>query len=85
MPADPRPTGPMLAEIEEHARGIGNVIGNVLDEAYGPKTVGFCLMLFTFGEGGWSTYLSNADPKDMIAALRELADKREQQLKETGR
>jgi hypothetical protein len=88
---DPRPstspTGepPRPHEIEEHARGIGNAIGRVLDDAYGPKTVGFCLMLFTFGEGGWSTYLSNADPKDMIAALRELADKREQQLKETGR
>lgn len=74
-----------LADIEEHARGIGGTIGKVLNEYYGPHQVGFCLMLFTFGEGGWSTYLSNADPETMIAALRELADSREKQLKETGK
>jgi hypothetical protein len=74
-----------LEHLEETARGIGGTIGRVLDDVYGPKQVGFCLIVFDFGEGGWSTYVSNAQPEDMIAALRELADKRETQLKETGR
>lgn len=74
-----------LHEIEAHARAVGNRIGDALERDFGKHNVGFCLMLFTFGEGGWSTYLSNAEPVDMIAALRELADKRERQLKETGK
>lgn len=74
-----------LHEMEEDARGIGGAIGRTLEEHYGPKEVGFCLMLFTFGEGGWSTFVSNADPESMITALREFADKREAQLRDTGR
>jgi hypothetical protein len=76
--------GPRLHKMEKSARGVGETIGRVLQEQYGGK-VGFCLMLFDFGEDGWSTYVSNAQPEDMIAALRELANKRETQLKETGR
>lgn len=74
-----------LYHMEDTARKIGGAIGRKLDDTYGPHEVGFCLMVFDFGEGGWSTYISNAQPVDMIAALRELADKREQQLKDTGR
>jgi hypothetical protein len=59
--------------MEAAARGIGRTIGDTL-----PSGVGFCLMLFTFGgPGGWSTYLSNAQRPDMIAAIRELLDKLE--------
>jgi sugar phosphate isomerase/epimerase len=75
----------LLYHLEETARSIGGAIGRKLDEVYGPKQVGFCLITFHFWEGGFSTYVSNAQPEDMIAALRELADKRETQLKETGR
>lgn len=69
-----------LHEIEQQARNVGRLIGNSL-----PEGVGFCLMMFTFGEGGWSTFLSNAEPEDMIKGIRELADKREAQLRETGK
>lgn len=69
-----------LNELEAKARSVGRLIGDQC-----PPGVGFCLMMFTFGEGGWSTYLSNADPESMIEAIRELADKRERQLKELGR
>lgn len=74
-----------LREIEMLARSVGHKIGHAIESSVGKGKVGFCLMMFTFGEGGWSTYLSNADPEDMIKALRELADKREQQLKDTGK
>lgn len=69
-----------LHHLEQKARQIGRTIGDQL-----PPGVGFCLMLFTFGEGGWSTYLSNAAPESMVEAIRELADKRERQLQETGK
>jgi hypothetical protein len=40
-----------------------------------PEGVGFCLTLFTFGEGGWFTYVSNAERGRMMQALEELLDK----------
>jgi nitrogen regulatory protein PII-like uncharacterized protein len=69
-----------LHELEKKAREVGRLIGDQC-----PEGVGFCLMMFTFGEDGWSTYLSNAEPESMIEAIRELADKRERQLRETGK
>ena len=83
MPKDNRPD---LASMEMYARGIGSTIGGILDNYYGEKKVGFCLLLFEFNSpDGWSTYLSNADPTTMIVALRELGANREKQLKETGK
>jgi hypothetical protein len=65
-----------LEHVEESARCIGHVVGRTLNGTYGPNGVGFCLVLFTFGESGCCTYVSNAQPEDMIAALRELDEKR---------
>lgn len=56
-----------LATMEEKAREIGRIIGGML-----PKDIGFTFQLFTFGEGGWATYISNCDRQDMIRALKEL-------------
>lgn len=61
------PSEPQLPGIEAKAREIGGIIG-----AQMPAGVGFCLMLFTFGEGGWSTYLSNADRETMVTGIKEL-------------
>jgi hypothetical protein len=62
--------------MEETARRVGALIGSVLDDhaEANPESprVGFCLMMFTFGEGGWATYLSNAEREDMVEAIREL-------------
>lgn len=63
---------PILPGIEAKAREIGRSIGGAL-----PPGIGFCLLLFTFGDGGWGTYLSNAQRLDMIAAIRELLAKLE--------
>ncbi len=67
---------PVLQPLENQCRRVGAVIGQVLDDhaEHFPESprVGFCLMMFTFGEGGWSTFISNADRQDMIAGINEL-------------
>ena len=62
------------ASIEETARNIGRQIGGVL-----PSHVKFALILSTVGDGGWATYLSNAQRDGVISLLREMADKIEQE------
>lgn len=60
-----------LEELEERARAIGGLIGVGCDD-FG---VGFALVMFEWGDGGWLTYISNGQRADMIRALRECADK----------
>lgn len=62
-----------LAKIEATARGIAKVIGPAFDEA----GVLFALLSFTPGDGGLSSYISNAERPGLILALREMADKLE--------
>lgn len=40
-----------------------------------PKDLGFCILTFETGKPGVSNYISNCDRKDMIACLRETADR----------
>lgn len=61
-----------LAEIEKLTRMLGDAVGGCLPEGSdGKPALGFCLMIFGFGEGSPSSYISNANREDMIAALRE--------------
>ena len=62
-----------LRMLESTARVVGVRIEQAL-----PPGVGFTLLLFTFGEGGWLTYLSSAQRADMIRTLREALAKLEQ-------
>lgn len=68
MPDQPAP----LADAEPIAREVGKLIGPQC-----PPGWGFCLILFTFGEGGHMTYVSNAHRDDMVATLKELVGKME--------
>jgi hypothetical protein len=61
-----------LADLEQTARDIGGVIAEAIRKSRGHGKVGFALMLFDFGAGGNSTYVSNAERQDMILALEEL-------------
>lgn len=62
-----------LKEMEKKCREIGQSIGDRLQSS-GYRGIGFALLLFDFGPGGFSTYISNAQRADMIKALREQAD-----------
>lgn len=63
-----------LINIEQTAREVGEVIKSAL-----PPGVGFALLMYTFGEDGWMTYLSNGEREDMIKAMKELLLKLEKE------
>ena len=65
-----------LRNLEQAARLVAQRIGPVFDQA----GAGFALLGFSFGDGGWSTYISNAERTDMIRAFREMADHLEKGL-----
>lgn len=56
-------------EIEQYLRMIGGRIAKGL-----PINWGFTLLLFEFGDGGSTFYLSNAKREDMIVALQEFIE-----------
>lgn len=64
-PADETPQDERRA-LEEANRLIADMVSDLL-----PEGVGFALMLFHFGEGGFMSYVSNARREDMIRALEE--------------
>lgn len=65
-----------LQKLEAIAQAIAQRVGPAFDAA----GAGFALLGFTFGEGGWATWVSNAERPDMIRALREMADSLEEEI-----
>lgn len=68
-----RPRTP-LEHMEAKAFTLGDAIRNSL-----PPGIGYALIVFHFGESidNWLSYSSNANRIDLIATLREVADKLE--------
>ena len=56
--------------IEQNLKDIGRGIADTLPEGWG-----FTLLIFSFGEGGSTFYLSNAKRGDMMQALKEFLDR----------
>lgn len=54
---------------EKAAQSTAALIGDALPPGYG-----FALLVFSFGEGGYLTHVSNADRADLVRLLRECAD-----------
>jgi predicted hydrocarbon binding protein len=61
---------PVSDEIKDTLRDMGRTIGKAL-----PKGWGFTLLIYTFGEGGTMTYISNAQREDMLKAMQEFLQK----------
>lgn len=59
-----------LAELEANAREIGRFLKDHL-----PPDVGFTLWMYTYGDGGWFTYIASAQRDDMINLTMENLDK----------
>jgi hypothetical protein len=65
------------APIEPQHRSMMNTVAHVLDEAFNgdakgkDRKVGFCLLVFNFGDEGRCNYISNAERIDMITLLKE--------------
>ena len=61
---------PTLKELEAEIRQMGKLVDKALNP--GPeKRIGFTLLLFNFGEGGYTTYISNGNRDDVIKSLKE--------------
>jgi len=61
---------------EKDLKEIATKISNELELIY-DKKMGFALLVFEFFDAGIGDYVSNAERKDMIDALRETADRLE--------
>lgn len=61
--------------MDKFMRRIAEFIDQKIYDHYGNK--GFALIVFEFNQPALSNYVSNADRKDMIKALRETADRLE--------
>lgn len=59
-------------EIERLLKDIGASIGAALPDGFG-----FNLLIFNFGEGGATFYISNAQRADMLKAMKEFIAKQE--------
>lgn len=58
------------AEVEAMLKDIGKTIHGVMPEGFG-----FTLLMFSFGEGGSTFYISDAQRDDMLKAMQEFIDK----------
>jgi hypothetical protein len=59
----------LFPETERSAQQLAQLIGHALPPGYG-----FALLVFSFGEGGYLTHVSNAQRADLVKTLRECAD-----------
>jgi hypothetical protein len=81
------------APVENQYRVTMNAVARVLDEAFNgdakgqDRKVGFCLMVFPFGEHDARTnFISNgADRKDIVTLFREMIQRFEGQPEIEGR
>ena len=71
MPAE---GGRMKREPLEKAEITARKIGKVISKSM-PKGWGFVVALFSYGDNGLTTYLSNCEREGIIKAMREIADK----------
>ncbi len=59
-----------LEEAENQAREIGRTLKGIM-----PKGWGFTLILSSYGDNGFSTYISSYNREDMILSLHEMVTK----------
>lgn len=59
-----------LSDAEKTCGKLGKILGGAIDKSL--SGWGFALVLFSYGEEGFSTYISSCQRPDMIKAFREL-------------
>lgn len=57
---------PIRPELSEPMNELARVLSEVL-----PDGVGFALLVFDFGKGGFMNYISNSERADVVRAMRE--------------
>ncbi len=74
--SDPLKPDPNYEVQHEEAEVMLKEIGHLISGAL-PKGHGFMLQIFSFGPGGHTFYISNAQRDDMISNMKELIEKLE--------
>ena len=67
-------------KLQKSGQAIATVIDEALQELHGEK-MGFGLLIFDFGADGRVFWISNADRKDMVEAMKEITRAYEASLK----
>jgi len=63
---------PIEPKYREMMNNLAKGIDKILNGDEKPKKVGFCLMMFNFGDSpGRCNYISNADRADVVTLLKE--------------
>jgi hypothetical protein len=76
--------------IEEAYRERMNWLAHAIDEFFNgdlrgeQRQIGFCLMVFKFGDGGRANYISNANRDDVVIMLKEQLKRFEGQPENEG-
>ena len=63
-----------LQATKEFLSTLAETLDEVLEEYLG-KRMGFAVLIFEFGAPGVANYISNAERKDMIEALKETVER----------
>lgn len=76
-----------MASTEEIMRGVAKAMDQALNCSNGKKENGFVILIFPFDapEGARVNYVSNADRRDIVAALKEITARFEGQPLSSGR
>lgn len=64
-----------IKQLEEMVAKIAPALDEVLNPTAPPRTVGFLICVFDFGDKGAMSYASNAQLEDLPAAIDELKAK----------
>lgn len=79
--------GPVQEEYRQMLNDLARGIDAVLNGSERPKQLGFCLLMFEFGITGGSgrvNYISNANRRDMIVAVKEWLARAEARAADTS-
>lgn len=76
-----------MASTEEIMRGMAKAMDQALNGSNGKKENGFVILIFPFDgpDGARVNYVSNADRRDIVAALKEITARFEGQPHTRGR
>lgn len=76
-----------MASTEEIMRAMAKAMDQALNGSNGKKENGFVILIFPFDapEGARVNYVSNADRRDIVAALKEITARFEGQPLNSGR
>jgi hypothetical protein len=62
-------------DLEEMCGGVARILQQAIKEDRFGERVGFCLLMFDFGEEGSFAYAANAQRADVVRLLKEAREK----------